>query len=267
MSYYRPLYRAASALLSLLTFSAGVAEALPAANEKPTIVLIHGAMADASSWDEVIPKLQSDGYRVIAAPNPLRGLKSDSDYVSGLLRQIPGRVILVGHSYGGAIITNAANGNGNVKGLVYVAAFAPDAGESAFDLVGKNPGSTLGAALAAPVPLSAGGNDLYVKSTMFKEPFAADLPERRVRILAATQRPVTDIALEEPASAPAWKTLPAWFIYGDADKSIPPATQQFMAQRSHAREIVVLKGGSHMIMVSQATAVVRLIERAANSGD
>jgi pimeloyl-ACP methyl ester carboxylesterase len=263
MKPFEYLQRAALAVMSLFIMSAGVAGATPVAKERATIVLIHGAMADASSWDTVIPKLQAKGYSVIAPPNPLRGLKSDSDYLSRLIKSVPGPVVLVGHSYGGSVITNAARENDNVQALVYVAAFAPDAGESAFDLVGKNPGSTLGAAFAPPVPLADGSNDLYVQPAKFKGPFAADLPEERVKLMATTQRPVTDVALKEPSGAPAWKTLPAWFVYGSADNSIPPATQAFMAQRSNAREVVVIAGASHMVMVSHATAVAKLIEKAA----
>jgi pimeloyl-ACP methyl ester carboxylesterase len=178
---------------------------------------------------------------------------------------IKGPIVLVGHSYGGAVITNAAMGNDNVKALVYVAAFAPDKGESAFDLVGKFPGSLLGAALAAPVTLSEGGHDLYVDQVKFREPFAADLPEFQVRLVAATLRPVTDAALKEPSDSPAWKTISSWFIYGSADKSIPAETHAFMAKRAGAKSAVVVKGASHVVMISQPAAVAQIIEEAAAS--
>jgi pimeloyl-ACP methyl ester carboxylesterase len=231
----------------------------------PTVVLVHGAFADASSWNGVIPKLQADGYNVIAAANPLRSLAGDAAYVSGILKTIPGPVILVGHSYGGSVISNAAVGNDNVKALVFVAGFAPEAGESAFGLVGKFPGATLGAALAPPVPLEGGGNDLYVKQSEFRGPFAADLPIAQVKLAAATQRPITDTAGNEPSSEPAWKTLPSWFIYGTADNSIPEAAHAFMAERAKARRVQVVKGASHVVMLSHPAEVAKIIREAATA--
>jgi pimeloyl-ACP methyl ester carboxylesterase len=228
---------------------------------KPTVVLIHGAMADASSWNELIPRLQAHGFRVIAAANPLRDLKGDADYVNGLVTSIPGPVVLVGHSYGGAVISNVASGN--LKALVYVAAFAPEAGETAFDLVGKFPGSLLGAALAPPVMLAGGGKDLYVDPLKFKAPFAADVSDARARVMAATLRPVTEAALTAPSGTPSWKSVPSWFVYGSADKSIPPATHAFMAERASARKVLVVKGASHIVMVSHPQAVEQIIEDAA----
>jgi pimeloyl-ACP methyl ester carboxylesterase len=227
-----------------------------------TIVLLHGAMADSSSWNGVIPKLQAHGYTVIAAANPLRGLKSDSDYVSALLTSVKGPVVLVGHSYAGSVISNAAVGHDNVKALVYVAAFAPEAGESAFDLVGKNPGSILGAALAAPVDLGGTGKDFYVDQGKFQAAFAADLPAAQAKLMAATLRPVTEAALKEPSGAPAWKSIPSWFVYGSADKSIPAATHAFMASRAGARKPVVVDGASHVVMLSQPAAVAQVIDNA-----
>ncbi|HEV7607833.1 MAG TPA: alpha/beta hydrolase [Steroidobacteraceae bacterium] len=224
----------------------------------PTIVLVHGAFADASSWNGIVPKLLAQGYSVIAVANPLRGLASDSAYVSGVVKTIAGPVVLVGHSYGGAVISNAAAGNDNVKALVFVAGFAPDVGESAFGLNGKFPGSTLGPALES-TPLASGGNDLYVKQSEFRAPFAADLPVERVRIMAATQRPITDIAGNEPATEAAWKTVPSWFIYGSADRAIPPALQVFMSTRAHGRRVQVVPGASHVVMVSHSAEVARLV--------
>jgi pimeloyl-ACP methyl ester carboxylesterase len=236
-----------------------------AGTDKPTIVLVHGAMADSTSWDGVIPKLQAHGYTVVAAVNPLRSLKSDADSVSSVLNAIQGPVVLVGHSYGGAVITNAAIGHNSVRALVYVAAVAPDTGESTFDLVGKYPGSELGAALRPPVELTDGAHDLSVQPEKFREPFAADLPLARITLMAVTQRPVTDVALKDPSGAPAWKILPSWFIYGDADKSIPPAAHAFMASRAKARQVVVVKGASHVVMISHPGAVARIIEEAART--
>lgn len=263
------LKRAAStALLALstvgmLNMAVGVASAATSEMAKPTIVLVHGAFADASSWDGVISKLQADGYTVIAAPDPLRGLKSDSDYVSGIVKSVKGPVILVGHSYGGSIITNAATGADNVKALVYVAAYAPEAGENAFDLTGKFPGSILPDALAPPIALADGAHDLYVQQGKFRSVFAADIPEKKAELMAATQRPVTDVALKGASEAPAWKTIPSWFVYGSADKVIPPAAHAFMAQRAGAKETMVVKGAPHLVMVAHPIIVADLIEKAA----
>jgi pimeloyl-ACP methyl ester carboxylesterase len=251
--------------IGLLAMPMGTASAANAEAKKPTVILIHGALADSSSWDGVISKLQSDGYTVIAAANPLRSLKDDSDYVSGIVRNIQGSVVLVGHSYGGSIITNAATGADNVKALVYVAAYAPEAGESAFDLTGKFPGSTLPDALAPPIALADGAHDLYIQQAKFWPVFAADVPEKQARLMAATQRPVTDVALKGASGAPAWKLVPSWFIYGSADKVIPPAAHAFMAQRAGAKQTIVVKGAPHVVMVSHPTVVADLIEKAATA--
>jgi pimeloyl-ACP methyl ester carboxylesterase len=254
----------AAALSSVLLSAATMAG--PAARVRtPTIVLVHGAFADSSSWNAVIPQLLSDGYEVIAVANPLRGLASDSEYVAGVIKGIPGPVILVGHSYGGAVISNAGAHSDNVKALVYVAGLAPDTGESAFGLVGKFPGSTLGDSLATPVPLAGGSHDLYVKQAAFRAPVAADVPEKRVRLMAATQRPLTDSAGNDPSAEAAWKTLPSWFIYGSADQSIPPAVHAFMAERANSRHTQVVKGASHVVMVSHPIEVARMIREAATS--
>jgi pimeloyl-ACP methyl ester carboxylesterase len=241
----------------------GIAAAATQESTKATIVLVHGALAGSSSWDGTISKLQADGYTVIAAPDPLRSLKSDSDYVSGIVKNVKGPVVLVGHSYGGSIITNAANGADNVKALVYVAAYAPEAGESAFDLTGKFPGSILPGALATPIALADGTHDLYVQQDKFRAVFAADVPEKQAKLMAATQRPVTDVALKDASGAPAWKSLPSWFVYGSTDKVIPPASHAFMAQRAGAKEIIVLRGASHVVMISHPSVIAKLIEKAA----
>ena len=232
---------------------------------KPTIVLVHGAFADASSWNGVITILEKDGYPVVAAANPLRGVRIDAHNVSDLLAGMTSPVVLVGHSYGGNVITDAANGHANVKALVYVSAFAPDAGETAAGLTGKFPGSTFGPTLAPPVKLSDGGGDLYIQQDKFHDQFAADVPEAQAALMSATQRPVTESALNEPTSQPAWKTIPSWFIYGTADRNIPPPAMTFMAKRAHAREVQAIKGASHVVMVSNPAPVARLIERAADA--
>jgi pimeloyl-ACP methyl ester carboxylesterase len=269
MKFITYLKQAASAaLLALgtigtLTLPMGTASAATPESTKATIVLVHGALADSSSWDGVISKLQADGYTVVAAADPLRNLKGDSDYVSGVVKNIKGPVVLVGHSYGGSIITNAASGADNVKALVFVAAYAPEAGESAFDLTGKFPGSILPDSLAQPIALADGAHDLYVQQDKFRRVFAADVPEKQVRLMAATQRPVTDAALKGVSGTPAWKIIPSWFVYGSADKVIPPAVHAFMAQRAGAKDTVVVKDASHVVMVSHPSTVASLIEKAA----
>lgn len=235
------------------------------ARSVPTIVLLHGAFAESSSWDEVIARLQGKGYSVVAAANPLRGVSSDAQYIARLVDSIPGPIVLVGHSYGGTVITNAASGKPNVKALVYVAGFAPDTGERASDLAARLPGSTLGAALEEPVPLGDGGKDLYILQSAFHEQFAADLPSANTALLAAAQRPITEAALNEPSASAAWKRIPSWFIYGTADKNIPPAPQPFMAKRAGARRIVAVDGASHLVMSSQPDAVATLIVEAAEA--
>jgi pimeloyl-ACP methyl ester carboxylesterase len=230
---------------------------------KPTILLVHGAFAESLSWEGVITKLLEDGYPVVAAANPLRGLRSDSTYVSSLVDSIPGPVVMVGHSYGGAVISNAAQGKPNVKGLVFVAAFAPDSGEALGDLQARFPGSSLGAALAEPVPLRGKGNDLYIKQGEFHLAFAADVPAGVAALLAATQRPVAQDAFTDKAGAPAWRTLPSRFIYGTADKAIPPTLLEFMAQRAGSRHTIAVPGASHAVLASHAVEVAALIEEAA----
>ena len=234
-----------------------------AAPERPTIVLVHGAFADASSWNGVIKILESDGYPVIAAANPLRSVQGDASYVSSIVASVQSPVVLVGHSYGGLVISAAAHGHENVKSLVYVAAFAPEMGETALALSGKFPGSTLGPTLAPPVTLPDGGKDLYIQQDKFPDQFAADVSKKEARLMAATQRPITEAALSEPAGEPAWKTTPAWFVYGDKDKNIPPQALGFMAERAQSKQTVVVNGASHVVMVSHPREVAEIIEKAA----
>lgn len=245
---------AASLLMGPMAFAQGA---------KPTVVLVHGAFADASSWNGVVKILEKDGYTVIAAANPLRSVKGDGAAVSALLASIKSPVVLVGHSYGGNVISEAANDRDNVKALVYVSAFAPETGETVAQLAGKFPGSTLGPTLAAPVPLADGGKDLYIQQDKFHDQFAADVPVAEAALMAATQRPVTEAALNEAFGTPAWKHIPTWFIYGDKDRNIPPQAMAFMAKRADARAVEVVKGASHVVMVSHPQAVARMIERAA----
>jgi pimeloyl-ACP methyl ester carboxylesterase len=234
---------------------------------KPTIVLVHGAWADSSGWNAEIAELTHRGYPVIAAANPLRGLSSDAAYIRSVVQTIPGDVVLVGHSYGGAVITNAAVGAPNVKALVYIAAFAPDQGDTVAALVTKNPGTeiTPAALIERPYPLPDGthGIDLYLKSEKFHDAFAGDLPQRTTRLMQATQRPFSAAAFTEPSGPPAWKTLPSWYLIATADHAIPPATQRFMAQRAGAT--VTQVKASHVAMISRPDETTALIVRAANA--
>lgn len=237
---------------------------------KPSIVLVHGAWADGSSWSREIQGLQEDGYTVYAPPNPLRGLTSDSAYITNFLATIPGPIVLVGHSYGGAVITNAAYGNPNVKALVFVDAFIPDEGENVLQLVAAKPGSCLGGDPTHVfnfVPLGGGDFDLYLKSGPdapypgFAACFANDLSPSKAAVLAATQRPLSLVGAQQPSGAPAWKTIPSWALFGTADHVIPPAELLFMAQRAHAHIVTV--NASHLSLISQPDAVINLITTAA----
>lgn len=232
---------------------------------RPTVVLVHGAFAESSSWNGVAAQLLKQGYPVVAAANPLRGVKQDSDYVADIVEHIPGPVILVGHSYGGAVITNAVHDDSKVKALVYVAAFAPDKGETAIELSGRYPGGTLGPTLAAPVKLEDGNADLYIQQDKFGQQFAADVPAADSALMAATQRPISEAALKEASGEPAWKKLPSWFIYGSADKNIPEAALKFMADRAGSKKTVTVQGASHVVMTSNPQKVTALIIEAAQT--
>ncbi len=254
----------AAALVATATVTAS-AQTAPASGAKPTIILVHGAFAESSSWNPVIGKLLQDGYPVIAVAIPLRGVKSDAAYLSSVIGSVPGPIVLVGHSYGGEVISGASDPAGKVRALVYVSGVAPEVGESANMIVGRFPGSTLGPTLAPPVPLPGGGNDLYILPAKFHAQFAADLSAGDAAEMAVTQRPITEAAFSELAVAAAWKTVPSWFIYGSLDKNIPPAAHSFMAQRAHAREALEVPGSSHVVMLSHPSEVIGLIERAASA--
>ncbi len=207
----------------------------------------------------------SQGYPAIAAANPLRGVKNDADYVADIVEQTAGPVILVGHSYGGAVISNAGHDNAKIKALVYVAAFAPDKGETAIELSGRYPGGTLGPTLAAPVLLDDGNKDLYIQQDKFGQQFADDVPAAESALMAATQRPISEFALTEASGDPAWKKLPSWFIYGSADKNIPEAALKFMAERAGSKKTVTIQGASHVVMTSNPEQVAALIIEAAQA--
>ena len=240
-----------------------------AAAVKPTIVLVHGAFADATGFSAEIASLEADGYPVLAPADPLRGLTSDSDYIRSVLATIPGPVVLVGHSYGGAVITNAARGADNVVALVYLAAFVPDEGTSvatSYDPV-KFPGSLLTqqALLIRPTLNSAapGGQDadLYIRPDLFRKIFAGDQTKSTAAVMAATQRPLSAFAFGEPSGAPAWKTIPSWDLITLNDRAISPGGQRFMAKRAGAHIGTV--DSAHDVMISHPGRVVRLIENVA----
>lgn len=268
--------------LSLLASHATLAHtgAAKGIGAKPTIVLVHGAWADASSWSREVRALQGDGYTVVAPPNPLRGLPSDASYLTDVLQSISGPIVLVGHSYGGAVITNAATGNPNIKALVYVDAFIPDQGESVLQLASTPPpqgqaGSCLGGNPAnvfnfVPYPGGPVGDvDLYIKPAPnpsfsgFAACFANDLPPSAAAVLAASQRPIAFSALAEPSGAPAWKTIPSWAVVGTLDHVIPPYAQLLMAQRAQAH--ITSVQGSHLALISQADEVTQVIVSAAQA--
>lgn len=236
--------------------------AQPAPTAKPTIILVHGAFAGASSWNGVISDLARDGYPTIAAAVPLRSLKGDASYVRSLVASIAGPVVLVGHSYGGEVISVAAADQSNVKALVFVAGLAPDIGESAASLGARFPTGTLAASLAPPVPLADGTADLYILQARYWKQFAADVPQALAVQMAATQRPIEKSALAEPAAALAWRTTPSWFIWGQLDRNIPAALHKFLAERAKAREAVEVPGASHVVMISHPHLVSAMIERA-----
>ncbi len=237
------------------------AGSVPASAVKPTILLEHGAWADGSSWDDVVTRLQKDGYTVDVPPNPLRGVASDSAYLASYLATVPGPVVLAGHSYGGFITTNAAPGDKNVKALVYVDAYIPAQGDTINSINAQFPGSQITPAALNFVPSPGGVTDVYIKPSPFRGIFANDLPASEAAELAATQEPIAASALTEPSGPPAWATIPSWDVIGTADHAIPPAAQEFMAARAHATVTTI--DASHLSMISQPDAVTNVIEEAA----
>lgn len=270
----KPLHGRPAAKLALLGLigslvAAGVgsrpsasAAADEGAGPKPTVVLVHGGWADASSWNGVVERLEDRGYTVVAPANPLRSLQNDAAYLSSILATISGPIVLVGHSYGGMVMTDAATGHPNVKALVYIAAFAPDAGDSIATLEAKNPGSEVGlsALTLRPYP---GGVDAYITPSVFHTAFCADVPTSTAAVMAATQRPIDAAVEAEPSGPPAWRTIPSWFLVASDDHAIPPATERFMARRAGATTVEI--SASHVAMVSHADAVTDLILDAARA--
>lgn len=238
----------------------------PAAADRPTVVLVHGAFADSSSWNGVIEVLERDGYPVIAAANPLRGLHSDAAYVDSVLDSVTGPVVLAGHSYGGSVMSQAAVGHPNVKALVYIASFILEPGESTSELAAKFPGAQLGPALrTVPFPLPNGnsGKDLYIKQDEFQRVFAADVAPEVTDLLAATQRPIAEAALNEPATEAAWKNIPSWNMVTTEDLAIPAESMRFMGDRAKSQTVEI--EASHAVTVSQPEAVADLIGEAART--
>jgi pimeloyl-ACP methyl ester carboxylesterase len=243
------------------------AESSQRTDAKPTVVLVHGAFADGSSWNRVIERLQHEGHSVVAPANPLRGLTADSAYLASVVNQLDGPVLLVGHSYAGAVITNAATDAANVVGLVFVAAFAPDTDERLGDVAATSKDSLLGTAqVQREYPTGPGGEsapEFLVDPGRFREVFAADLPMEQAAVLAATQRPVAAAAFSDVSGPPAWKTLPCWAVVATADKAAGSDLVRSMAQRASAEIVEV--DASHVVMVSQPQAVTELILKALHS--
>jgi len=235
----------------------------PATTDMATVVLVHGAFADASSWNGVIERLQAKGVQVTAPANPLRGITADSDYLGAVLAQVEGPVLAVGHSYGGAVITNAATHADNVVGLVYVAAFAPDEGEMLGAVEAGSKDSVLNSALVPrKYPTAGGGSatEFSIDPAKARDAFAGDLSDQRAALIAATQRPVAEAAFGEPNGPPAWKHLPSWAVVATGDRAAGTDVVRSMAERAGAKITEV--EGSHVIMISQPDAVTNVILQA-----
>jgi len=270
-SVHRPLWRLALACAAAMTLAVLAAPhpqiAAAQVPAKPTIVLVHGAWADASSWNGVITRLESAGYTVAAPPNLLRGVANDGAYIASFLKTVPGPVVLVGHSYAGMVISLASATSPQVKALVYIDAFVPDQGDSVGSLLAKNPGSQLGpqAFNVVPFATATGGDaDLYIKTGPFVSIFASGVPAATATLMAATQRPFPNsIFTEKLAAVPGWKAVPSWYLVGDADLVIPPATQLWMAQRINAHISHV--NGGHANLVSNPDATTAAVLAAAKA--
>src|SRR5215475_486959 len=271
-------------LLSRRTFVAGVGAAAAAttagialgsaagassgwSGSKPTIVLVHGGYADSSCWNATIQQLQNKGYTTVCGSNPLRGIPTDAPYIASLLDSISGPVVLVAHSMGGTVITNAAAGKSNVKALVYIAAFVPEVGETQGELINKFPGSEV-LPVSVPVPYTkpdgTTGTDFYLGKDG-QAAFAADIPTGEFRLLQATQRPFDADSFTYPTTAAAWHTIPSWGLVAGRDKAIPPAAERWMYERANCRKVIEVPTSSHVAMLSHPRIVADLIDQAANA--
>lgn len=266
--------------LALAAGVTSIASATPApaqqtSGPKPTVVLVNGAWSDSASWSSVVKRLQADGYPVTAPPTRLSSLSEDSSYLASYLKTIQGPIILVGQSYGGFVITDAATGNTNVKALVYISAFAPEQGENVVDLTTKYPGSQISDDPTAPIPTAlfpvpftqadgTTGIDLYAKPDQYRNLFLSNqVSVTDAAQLAATQSPINAQALSEPSSAPAWKTIPSWYLVSDDDHLIPPAAERFMATRARAHTTEA--DTPHTAQVTNPALVTNIIEQAAKT--
>jgi pimeloyl-ACP methyl ester carboxylesterase len=247
--------------LFLLTASTQAPPASASGAAKPTVVLVHGAWADASSWTRVTERLQNNGYRVLAPANPLRSLDGDAAYLESVLAQEEGPFVLVGHSYGGAVITNAAADNPDVDALVYVNGFVPDTGEDILHLAGEGSLVPSSIEFKGYPPFGPTDVDIYIKPESFRETLAGDLSKKAAAVLAVTQRPISFAAASGQTTATAWKTIPSWYLLGTEDRTITPAAQRRMAERAGAR-IKEVKA-SHLSLISRPGKVAELIEEAA----
>lgn len=234
---------------------------------KPTVILVHGAFAESSSWNDVIDLLLAEGCNTIAAANPLRGIGTDAAQTTDVVRSVEGPVVLVGHSYGGSVITNVDRTAGDIRALVFVAGFAPDVGDSAATLSGRVPGGTLGETLQF-VDLGEQGRDMYIAQDKYHSQFCEDLPKAQAAQMAVTQRPVTEAALGESyGSDPLWKNIPSWFIYGELDKNIPAGSHAFMADRAGSMRTLEVKGASHVVGMSHPTETAQMILEAVRAAE
>jgi pimeloyl-ACP methyl ester carboxylesterase len=263
----RPLTTLLAAALAAILLSAALpaTDALARTSAKPTIVLVHGAFADASGFGAVTSRLQRRGYTVISPANPLRGPASDAAAVASVMKIVDGPIVLVAHSYGGAVITEAANEVGNVKALVYLNALALDEGESNLGITERFPNQFAGVLLPRPFqqPDGTQGADLYIDPASFRSFFAPDVPARIVARMASAQRPLSLAGAQEKSTAPAWKTIPSWYLIGRQDEVISPAAQRFMAKRANAHTTEI--NSSHASYVSHPAKVTKLILRAART--
>jgi pimeloyl-ACP methyl ester carboxylesterase len=256
---------AAALLASAVPSPAAGAQQAP----KPTVVLVHGAFADASGWRGVIERLGRRGYPVLAPANPLRGVTADAAYLRSFLATVRGPIVLAGHSYGGMVMSNAATGNPNVKALAYIAAYAPDQGDSIMSLSELGTDDMLGPATLTvrPFPAAGGTEQLegYISPGVFRRLFAADLPRKQARAMAVSQRPAALATLGEPSGPPAWKTIPAWYLVAGRDNIVGTDVERAMAARMNPRRTMQVERASHVVMMSRPGATTRLILRAARA--